>query len=596
MKTIILNIATHLNRKNVPELTTIRNKLLRRAKKVCDEITEDDIIFDNEPSGLVVKISCPQCSKVKLLSKTSGENCFSLFNFKNHYDVAHKVATGGQQMTNPNQEPHRRQSMIDLISLDVPMGNAGVVSVEPDDQSYNMLKKRFDDLSNENLILKTELDQRAATIEGLMQAGNQYNSVVAEKNAYKEEYERLTQKNTLSSSSADMNELHQQAAKIEELRQKLLRAGAEYRNVVAERDGYKLELEKINRAKTISSSLADLHISNITSVTEQLHEKIQRIKCLEEENDAFRLKITSKAKFSANLCFFDGNADENEAIRFEGNSVQFKDCQDRAVWLYFDNIYRGESAEMKFKNALPYLDAFLGGKNACIFTHGTTGSGKSCTMFGINNSVGLLASSIDYILKQGHRLNMNVIEVFKKEIYDLGEGKKRSFKLTVKAKNVQITSFGRFEQVCNKVKAIRTQKSTNQNATSSRSHIMFRFNVETKPEITLALVDLAGWESPYGKDDMQETIFINSTLMDFNKILASVAGNKCVTSTTLLSQMFKPYLTGNSVVCMFYHVAANALKKGLENIKDVVPSAKGDKMSTGTIKREPLRDLSNLSR
>lgn len=111
----------------------------------------------------------------------------------------------------------------------------------------------------------------------------------------------------------------------------------------------------------------------------------------------------------------------------------------------------------------------------------------------------------------------------------------------------------------------------------------------------MAFIDLAGWESACGKADMQETIFINNTLMDFNNVLASVAGNKCVTCTTSLSKFFKPYITGNGYVCMLYHVAAASIKKGLENIKNVVPSTKEEinAVGIGTSRREPLRDISN---
>lgn len=88
------------------------------------------------------------------------------------------------------------------------------------------------------------------------------------------------------------------------------------------------------------------------------------------------------------------------------------------MWLYFDHIHHETSNDGKFETIKPYLNAFVNGQTACVFNHGTTGSGKTCTMFGTQNSTGIIFRSAEYVLTAGH-IKVSVIEVIDKKYYDL---------------------------------------------------------------------------------------------------------------------------------------------------------------------------------
>lgn len=211
-------------------------------------------------------------------------------------------------------------------------------------------------------------------------------------------------------------------------------------------------------------------------------------------------------------------------------------------------------------------------------------------MFGITNTSGLLFSSIEYVLARNENVFVSFIEIFKTNVFDLGSGQRQGIKSIESAMVLPIQSFDSFKDICTKVLAARKQKSTDQNATSSRSHLVICFSSNKNPANRMAFIDLAGWECPKNKEDMTETQFINKTLSEFNQTLALFVSNKVATFNSELGKIFKPYLTDKSHTCMFYHVSNGAMQKGLENIKGIVASAKADH------KRAPFRDMSNISR
>lgn len=112
------------------------------------------------------------------------------------------------------------------------------------------------------------------------------------------------------------------------------------------------------------------------------------------------------------------------------------------------------------------------------------------------------------------------------------------------------------------------------------------FTADFKSKI--AFVDLAGWENAKEKE-VQETKFINKSLNDLNSNLMNISKGNLVVATTKLTKILKPYIVGNSNVCMLYHISKKNFKKGLENIKDVVASTKIMKREN----RSPLANIAN---
>lgn len=207
-------------------------------------------------------------------------------------------------------------------------------------------------------------------------------------------------------------------------------------------------------------------------------------------------------------------------------------------------------------------------------------------MFGNQISAGLLAKSIGYILAN-YSINVSVTELIGQEYYDLTSGKK-VFMKEYCSKPAVFDSVVEFNKFVTKMVSIRMQKPTNQNRTSSRSHLMFKFGIEGGiSRGNMAFFDLAGWESPNDKPDIEETKFINSTLTELNGILANIAKNKILFFKSKLSKLFKPYLcTTDSKIIMFYHISNATAKKGIENIKDIVASAK-------RMNQRAFRDITN---
>lgn len=151
-------------------------------------------------------------------------------------------------------------------------------------------------------------------------------------------------------------------------------------------------------------------------------------------------------------------------------------------------------------------------------------------MFGVNGSVGILGCSVEFILKS-KKIKVNIVEMIGNDSFDLGDGKS---KLSTNKTLISIDSLDAFNKLLSKVLKLRTQKSTDQNKTSSRSHLIFELSFEDGSPGKMAFADLAGWESPMNKNDMKETIFINTSLTSLNTVLASIAQKKVVSFNSKL--------------------------------------------------------------
>lgn len=210
-------------------------------------------------------------------------------------------------------------------------------------------------------------------------------------------------------------------------------------------------------------------------------------------------------------------------------------------------------------------------------------------MFGVNGSIGILGRSVEFLLNK-KRINATVIEMTENDLFDLGNGNKETLHNT--GSLISIGSMAEFDELVSKVLKVRSQKKTNQNNTSSRSHLIFKLSFEDNTRGQIAFIDLAGWENPDQKN-INETKFINSSLTSLNTLMANIAQKKVVTFDSKLTKLLKPYFTAQKkcICILMYHVSNTGIKKGLENIKNVIPSAQ---IKTMTLKRKPLEPIENL--
>lgn len=204
-----------------------------------------------------------------------------------------------------------------------------------------------------------------------------------------------------------------------------------------------------------------------------------------------------------------------------------------------------------------------------------TGSGKTYTMFGTTND-GVINRCVDMIFKTkpSVKLNVSVIEMINSDLFDLLNESRNVIRSNELAGKTALESSTQFNNLVSKVLKIRKHAPTDQNITSSRSHLMFEMSLQSSL-IKLAFVDLAGWECPNNKL-MAETQFINASLSSLNNALTCISKKKRKTFDSPITKWLKPYLEDARCI-MMYHVQKLALKKGLENIKGVVPTSETSK-------------------
>lgn len=114
-------------------------------------------------------------------------------------------------------------------------------------------------------------------------------------------------------------------------------------------------------------------------------------------------------------------------------------------------------------------------------------------MFGIGNEFGILGLSVERFLRS-NAINISAIEFINKTTFDLVEGKKTELEKRCNPKIKTIRTVEELRVVVKSVLKLRVQKSTNQNFTSSRSHLILVISIEGKSG-RMIFADLAGFES-----------------------------------------------------------------------------------------------------
>lgn len=255
------------------------------------------------------------------------------------------------------------------------------------------------------------------------------------------------------------------------------------------------------------------------------------------------------------------------------------DCTNRTVNLFFDRIHTGPANDEKFDDVKPLLHSFIAGGTSIILNHGTTGSGKSCTLFGFH-SIGILGRSFEFIINATNsKVFATAIEIVERGCLDMCD-KKALLEENIKPKEKVISSMIEFESFIDGIKLTRVQKQTNENPTSSRSHLLIVLSLDGgASKSNLVFVDLAGFESPDNKGNGQESKFINSSLSDINSLLINMKKQNVYNppKTNKIAVRLKSFLTPTSQTLMLYHVNDKSLKKGLEYIKEIASSTRKSK-------------------
>ncbi|KAG5679739.1 hypothetical protein PVAND_009283 [Polypedilum vanderplanki] len=240
----------------------------------------------------------------------------------------------------------------------------------------------------------------------------------------------------------------------------------------------------------------------------------------------------------------------------------------------FDKIFFSKSSQDEIYKSVEHnhIENFIKGYNSGIFAQGASGAGKSCLIFGLNNSKGLISQCLDEIFKRldfescKNCVSVQIIEIYNDKVYDLlGDPKTDIYTKGTTytgSSAVKIRDSIEAEELLKKAKNNRHIRSTLNNASSSRSHLIFTVYLNVKSANSekasvLHLVDLAGSEGIRDTNHVGtaalEGIKINQGLLALRNVIAALnAGKKFIPyRDTVLTTVLKDCLNTESFLTIF---------------------------------------------
>jgi len=257
----------------------------------------------------------------------------------------------------------------------------------------------------------------------------------------------------------------------------------------------------------------------------------------------------------------------------------------------FDRSFQeNASQEEVFEEISQLVQSALDGYKVCIFAYGQTGSGKTHTMIGNSEAPGMIPRSLEQIFTSGEKMkeqgwqysiSVSMMEIYNEEYKDLlgkkklPAGKQHTVKHDQQGKtsitymtDVKVTSMDKVNSLLNKAMSVRSVASTQCNEHSSRSHFVFRLNIEGTNEAlgqsvngVLNLVDLAGSErlskSQATGDRLKETQSINKSLSALGDVIMAInnGDSHIPYRNSKLTWLLQPCLGNQSKALMFVNVA-----------------------------------------
>jgi len=232
-------------------------------------------------------------------------------------------------------------------------------------------------------------------------------------------------------------------------------------------------------------------------------------------------------------------------------------------------------------NLIPNL---VDGFNCSVFCYGPTGTGKTYTMFGSEESPGIVRHALRDLFKEMFEVSrpgyidkqiiLSVVEVYGEDVRDLlderrdpsrGPSARRHVGIGLINKGIKIYNVDQALELIERARSSRVTHSTNANAESSRSHCIIQLKVRMTQqwgdirESKMNLIDLAGSERVHqtgltGGDRMKEACNINSSLLALKKCISGLAKGKefIPYRDSKLTQILQDCLGGN---CLTYLIA-----------------------------------------
>lgn len=250
----------------------------------------------------------------------------------------------------------------------------------------------------------------------------------------------------------------------------------------------------------------------------------------------------------------------------------------------FERIFGQDSRQSEIYEELScLLHSVYEGVNVCIFAYGNTGSGKTYTIFGgqKEEEKGLLPRTLANIqnkIAASPELQFSVrycfSELYNDRLFDLqddGKVELDSFRMKdLKAEPGEL--IGRLTALVQEAKKKRTTSRTEMNASSSRSHAFFQFEVSSAEKQatrtiekrgTVTFIDLAGSEkiSEGGSDKARkaEVVFINKSLSSLRDVLAALSKDEAHIPfrNSRLTTLLQDYLANDSKTFVIVNVCSS---------------------------------------
>ena len=262
----------------------------------------------------------------------------------------------------------------------------------------------------------------------------------------------------------------------------------------------------------------------------------------------------------------------------------------------FDHAFGPESTseDVYNKTMKGVVSAVMQGFHGSCFAYGATGSGKTFTMAGTQESPGVMPRAISDLFKiarsadeMSWKFSLTYVEIYNERIKDLlnpgradldvRECPKRG-NVVAGAVEVGVTSLQEIMELMSKGTLYRTTEATNCNEVSSRSHAVLQIScvgVEKykeqrgakKQAARLSMIDLAGSERAYKTDNtgqrLREGRNINRSLLSLANCINALADKSKKIShvpyrDSKLTRLLRDSLSGTSVSAMICAVSPSS--------------------------------------
>ncbi|KMZ63078.1 hypothetical protein ZOSMA_42G01170 [Zostera marina] len=252
--------------------------------------------------------------------------------------------------------------------------------------------------------------------------------------------------------------------------------------------------------------------------------------------------LSSEEVSKGHTCSFHFDPSKNRKLQIIASDASRKQFK-------FDHVFPPQAnQETVFAETLLIVRSVLDGYNACIFAYGQTGTGKTFTIEGTEETRGVYYRTLEDLFKistnrsstMQYQFYVSMLEVYNENIRDLlnskldikqtSEGKQEILGLTL----AQAYNTDEVWELLETGKRNRSVGSTSVNELSSRSHCLLRVTVMrenlingTQTKSHLWLVDLAG-SKRIGKTEakgerLKESQFINRSLSALGDVIAAFA-------------------------------------------------------------------------